>query len=60
MSKKDKKPDVAVTASEVKPTAKQATAEEIRELAYRKWEAAGRPPGNGEQFWSDAEKELKK
>jgi hypothetical protein len=32
----------------------------IRELAYAKWEAAGRPPGDGVRFWLEAERELKK
>jgi hypothetical protein len=40
------------------PPGKQASEEEIRTLAYDKWEAAGRPPGDGEQFWLEAEKEL--
>ncbi len=30
----------------------------IRTLAYSKWEAAGRPPGDGVQFWLAAEQEL--
>ena len=30
--------------------------EEIRPLAYRKWEEAGRPPDDGVQFWLAAEK----
>jgi hypothetical protein len=32
--------------------------EKIRLRAYQKWEAAGRPPGNGVNFWVEAEKEL--
>jgi hypothetical protein len=32
----------------------------IRELAYFKWEAAGRPEGGGVGFWLAAEWELKK
>lgn len=31
---------------------------EIRQLAYQKWEAAGRPPGDGNRFWIEAEEEL--
>ena len=34
------------------------TADEIRLLAYEKWEAAGKPPGDGSDFWLQAEKEL--
>lgn len=29
----------------------------IRQLAYEKWEAAGRPEGDGVQFWLEAEAE---
>ena len=32
--------------------------EEIRPLAYRKWEEAGRPAGDGVWFWLAAEKEI--
>ena len=28
------------------------------QLAYEKWEAAGKPPGDGSEFWLQAEKEL--
>ena len=34
------------------------TPDEIRQLAYEKWEAAGKPPGDGSDFWLQAEKEL--
>jgi len=30
----------------------------IRELAYVKWIEAGRPEGNGIEFWQQAEQEL--
>jgi hypothetical protein len=33
--------------------------EAIRALAYRKWEAAGCPEGDGTEFWLDAEQEIK-
>jgi Protein of unknown function (DUF2934) len=36
------------------------TLNEIRVLAYRKWETAGKPLGDGTQFWLEAEKELLK
>lgn len=32
--------------------------EQIRRLAYARWEAAGRPPGDGVSFWLEAQKEL--
>jgi hypothetical protein len=34
------------------------TPEAIRQCAYQKWEAAGRPPGDGVRFWLEAEREL--
>ena len=35
-----------------------ACEEEIRELAYAKWEAAGCPSGDGFDFWLEAEQEV--
>ncbi len=32
--------------------------EDIRLCAYQKWEAAGKPTGDGVQFWLEAEQEL--
>lgn len=32
--------------------------EDIRELAYFKWEEAGSPPGDGREFWLEAEQEV--
>jgi hypothetical protein len=32
----------------------------IRARAYRLWEAAGKPEGQEEQFWHEAERQLKK
>jgi len=34
------------------------TLNDIRLRAYRKWEAAGRPEGDGSRFWLQAEQEL--
>jgi hypothetical protein len=34
--------------------------EDIRLCAYCKWEAAGKPGGDGVNFWLEAEKELLK
>jgi hypothetical protein len=34
------------------------TEEEIREKAYTLWEEAGRPDGDGIEFWVRAEQEL--
>lgn len=33
--------------------------DDVRQLAYRKWEEAGRPDGDGAEFWLEAERELK-
>jgi len=35
------------------------TEDEIRARAHALWEQAGRPDGDGVQFWLEAEKELK-
>jgi hypothetical protein len=32
--------------------------EDIRLTAYQKWEAAGKPNGDGIKFWVEAEREL--
>ena len=29
----------------------------VRDAAYRKWQEAGEPPGDGVQFWLEAEQE---
>jgi len=33
--------------------------EDIRERAHELWEAAGRPEGREEEFWLEAERQLK-
>jgi hypothetical protein len=38
--------------------AKLISDERIRLCAYQKWEAAGKPGGDGLQFWLEAEQEL--
>ena len=37
---------------------KLASDQDIRLCAYQKWEAAGKPSGDGVQFWLEAEQEL--
>lgn len=32
--------------------------QQIRELAYQKWENAGCPEGRAEEFWLEAEREI--
>ncbi len=41
-------------------TVAEDSAQVIRELAYQKWEKAGRPEGDGVNFWLEAETEVKK
>lgn len=48
--------DMAARAT--KPNRSPASEEGIRMRAYQKWEAAGHPPGDGIQFWLEAEREL--
>jgi len=43
---------------ESKPAAVVIQQDRIRRAAYRKWEAAGRPAGDGVSFWLDAEREM--
>src|SRR5260221_10772940 len=38
--------------------AKSISEDEIRHRAYLKWEAAGRPPGDGACFWMETRYEL--
>ncbi|MBR0695826.1 DUF2934 domain-containing protein [Bradyrhizobium lablabi] len=37
----------------------EPTDDEIRALAHRLWEAAGRPEGRDKEFWELAEQELR-
>jgi hypothetical protein len=34
------------------------SADEIRLHAYLRWEASGKPPGDGVKFWLEAEQDL--
>lgn len=48
-----------IAAEEVPPcTSRETLLQQIRELAYKKWEEAERPWGRDEEFWLDAEKEI--
>jgi hypothetical protein len=40
------------------PAVSLPSEDQIRLLAYQKWEAAGRPTGDGVDFWCAAEREL--
>lgn len=57
-SASETKPEEASVVAEPSPKGKPLFDEAIRMCAYRKWEAAGRPSGDGVRFWLDAEKEL--
>ena len=48
----------AVASGDKSQNAPLVSAEEIRFCAYRKWEVAGKPTGDGIQFWLEAEQEL--
>ena len=39
-------------------SAKSVSEEAIRLCAFQKWEAGGKPPGDGVKFWIEAEREL--
>jgi Protein of unknown function (DUF2934) len=48
----------AVAPGDKNQKAQFASGEAIRLCAYRKWERAGKPAGDGIQFWLEAEREL--
>jgi len=48
----------AVAAGDKGHNGESVSEEDIRHCAYQKWENAGRPPGDGVQFWLEAEHEL--
>jgi hypothetical protein len=49
----------AATSFATTPPNNTIPEEAIRLCAYRKWEVAGKPEGDGVPFWIEAEKELK-
>lgn len=53
-------PQTPVAACEVEHNTPAVSADDVRLCAYRKWERAGRPIGDGMQFWLEAERELKR
>jgi hypothetical protein len=50
---------VAPGASTGQQGVRPVSEEQIRLRAYQKWEAANRPPGDGQIFWLEAERELR-
>jgi len=51
-------PTAVVATSDIGHDGKAFSDEDIRICAYQKWEAAGKPAGDGVQFWLEAEQEL--
>ena len=47
-----------VTAGDKASNSRPVTADDVRLCAYRKWDSAGKPPGDGVQFWLEAEQEV--
>lgn len=56
----ERKESMPTILNEVSVCQEQATKREeaIRTAAYLKWEAAGFPPGDGVNFWLEAEEEF--
>ncbi len=52
------KPKEGGPTSPTPPAREPLSADEIRLRAYLRWEAAGKPPGDGVNFWGEAEQEL--
>lgn len=48
----------AVASGDKVHNGKLVSDEDIRLCAYQKWEAAGKPAGDGLQFWVEAEQDL--
>ena len=54
----DQKPNLASLLAKPSANCQPVSEEAIRLCAYQKWEAAGKPSGDGIQFWLEAVKEL--
>jgi len=61
-TKSPQKPKLAALTEPAQITheAKPADEDSIRHGAYLRWEAAGRPDGDGLCFWLDSEQELQR
>jgi len=53
-----KRSATASVLAEPSPNGQPISQEAIRLCTYRKWEAAGKPSGDGVNFWLEAEQEL--
>jgi hypothetical protein len=51
-------PEHHVVTGDEDEVVRPITVDDIRFCAYRRWERAGRPAGDGVQFWLEAEQEL--
>jgi hypothetical protein len=54
------KPTVVSVLAKPSRSGQPISQEAIRLCAYRKWEAAGKPGGDGVNFWLEAERQLSK
>jgi hypothetical protein len=52
------RPAAASVLAKLPPNGEPGPEEAIRLSAYQKWEAAGKPDGDGVNFWLEAEQEL--
>jgi len=52
------KPTITAASLKPSPNGKPISEEAVRLCAYAKWEAAGKPGGDGIRFWLEAESEL--
>lgn len=51
-------PKEAEPVAPTPPTCHPVAVDEIRMRAYLRWEAAGKPEGDGVKFWLEAERQL--
>ncbi len=58
-AKKNEKPKREQSVTATTPASPPVSVEAIRMCAYLKWEAAGKPQGDGCRFWFEAERELR-
>jgi hypothetical protein len=54
----EQKTAVASASGDAAPKRKAVSEEAVRLRAYQKWQAGGRPAGDGVRFWLEAEREL--
>jgi len=52
------RPATVSVLAEPSPNGQPVSEEAIRLCAYRKWQTAGRPRGDGVNFWLEAQREL--